>query len=257
MTWSFSRLNLFDDCPYRWFLTYLYRDENGKRVKKKNGFFAEYGSYMHLILQMFFSKILRKDELSTFYVLHFSDNILTKAPSRKIYNNYFKSGFDYFEQFDYPKRRIIGIEREIDFTFADKRWTGFLDLESMTDDGKLIITDHKSRSLKPRSKRHKPTKTDLELDDYLKQLYIYSAAVKERDGKYPDVLEFNCFRTSTIIQEPFDINRLAETEAWAKESIEKITCNKSWEAKPDFWRCRYLCDVSHECEYYAMMMGGE
>lgn len=31
MTWSYSRLEIFDDCPYRWFLTYIHTP----KLKKK------------------------------------------------------------------------------------------------------------------------------------------------------------------------------------------------------------------------------
>lgn len=247
MTWSYSRLTSFGDCPYKWFLTYLYRDENGKPLKKKSGFFAEFGSYMHLILQMYLDGTLQKDDLSTFYIKHFSANVRSRAPNYKIYQNYFEQGFKYLDTIEFPSRNIIGVENKVEFTFADKPWTGFIDVVS--DDGKLIITDHKSRTLKPRSKRSKQTKSDIELDSYLRQLYVYSAPVKEMYGKYPDTLEFNCFRSNIMIQEPFDIGKFHEMEDFAGREIETITKNDNWEARPEYWRCKYLCDVCNDCEY--------
>jgi hypothetical protein len=251
MVWSYSRITSFEDCPYKWFLTYLYRDEHGKSIKKKSGFFAEYGSYMHLILQMYLSGILPRKDLSTFYVAHFNDNVHAKAPNPKIYHNYFEQGFHYFDKISFPQRNILGVEQHVDFTFAGKPFTGFIDVVS--DDGHLIITDHKSRALKPRSKRSKPTKADAELDDYLRQLYVYSAAVKNEYGRFPDLLEFNCFRSQTMIQEPFNPERFYLVEDWAKSEINRITCNDSWKANPDYWRCNNLCDVCHECEYRGLV----
>lgn len=244
-------MNSFNDCPYKWFLTYLYRDENGKPLKKKSGFFAEFGSYIHLILQMYLSGVLPKKELSTFYVTHFKSNVRAKAPNQKIYKNYFEQGFQYLDSISFPKRNILGVEERVDFTFAGKPWTGFIDV--VGDDNRLIITDHKSRTLKPRSKRSKPTKSDAELDDYLRQLYVYSAAVKDKYQRFPDILEFNCFRSQTIIQESFDIQRYHMVEQWAKEEINRITCNNRWQANPDYWRCNYLCDVCRECEYKGLV----
>lgn len=244
-------MNSFSDCPYKWFLTYLYRDENGKPLKKKSGFFAEFGSYIHLILQMYLSGVLPKKELSTFYVTHFKSNVRAKAPNQKIYKNYFEQGFQYLDSISFPKRKILGVEERVDFTFVGKPWTGFIDV--VGDDNRLIITDHKSRTLKPRSKRSKPTKSDAELDDYLRQLYVYSAAVKDKYQRFPDILEFNCFRSQTIIQEPFDIQRYHMVEQWAKEEINRITCNNRWQANPDYWRCNYLCDVCRECEYKGLV----
>lgn len=250
MVWSYSRVSAFDDCPYRWFLTYLYRDKNGNRIKKESSFFAEYGSYMHLILQMYLSGELNKKDLSTFYVRHFKENVSSKAPNQKIYHNYFRQGFDYFEDFAFPDRKILGVEKNVEFTFAGKDFTGYIDVVS-SDDGKLIVTDHKSRTLKKRSKRSKPTMADKELDNYLRQLYLYSSAIKSEYGRFPDALEFNCFRSQDIIQEPFDIEKYHTTEKWAKTEIDRITRNNDWSPRPDYWKCSYLCDVCKECEYRA------
>ena len=249
MVWSYSRVSSFSECPYKWFLTYLYRDRDGRHLRKRSCFFAEYGSYIHLILQMYFRGLLRKEDLPTFYVRHFEKNVRAKAPNRKIYLNYFKQGFSYFEQLAFPEREIVGVEDQVGFTFAGKPFTGFIDLESR--DGRLIITDHKSRALKPRSNRSKPTKSDMELDSYLRQLYVYSAAVQEKFGQYPDILEFNCFREQRLIQEPFDRKRYEQVQDWAKREIESITKCDTWEANPDYWRCNYLCDVCDHCEHRA------
>lgn len=250
MTWSYSRVSSFADCRYKWFLTYLYRDENGNHLKRKSGFFAEFGSYMHLILQLCFTGVLDKKDLSTFYLTHFKDNVRSKAPNQKIYRNYFEQGFRYLELFSFPKRTILGVEEKSDFVFAGKPFTGFIDVVS--DDGRLIITDHKSRTLKARSKRSVPTKTDEELDKFLRQLYVYSAAVKDKYGKFPDLLEFNCFRSQQVIQEPFDLQKYYEVEKWAADEIEAITVNEDWSGEPEYWRCNFLCDVCKECEYKSM-----
>lgn len=251
MTWSYSRLTSFSDCPYKWFLTYLYLDENRNPLKKQSGFFAEFGSYVHSIMEMYLSGVLEKEKLSTYYVAHFAENVRAKAPNQKIHHNYFEQGFFYLDNLIFPERKILGIEEHVDFVFADKPWTGFIDVVTSEDD-KLIIMDHKSRTLKPRTKRSKPTKSDAELDDYLRQLYVYSAAVKDNYGRYPDALEFNCFRSQIIIQEPFKLDRFYEVEDWAAKEIDSITRNNNWKPIPDYWRCNYLCDVCKECEFSKM-----
>lgn len=246
MTWSYSRLTAFDDCHYKWFLNYLYRDEDGLPLQKQSNFFAEFGSYIHLILQMYLSGVLDKEALPSFYLKHFISNVHSSPPNSKIYQNYFNQGLRYVETIALPKREIIGVEKNINFTFAGKPWTAFVD--EISSDGRLIITDHKSRTLKPRSGRSKKTKSDAELDEYLRQLYVYSAAVKESYGCYPDILEFNCFRSGVTIQEPFDMKRYWQVEDWAKKKIETVTTNDNWNANPDFWQCHYLCDMRQECE---------
>ena len=222
----------------------MYDGEN----KKKSGFFAEFGSYIHLIMQLYLLGELKRHDLSTYYVAHFAENVRSKAPNHKIHLNYFNQGFYYLDNIDFPKREIIGVEDEVEFTFANKIWRGFIDVVS-SDNGQLIITDHKSRTLKPRSKRSKPTKSDMELDDYLRQLYVYSVAVKDKYGRFPDILEFNCFRSQTMIREPFKADRLNEIESWTKKEIDQIILNDRWEPQPDYWKCNYLCDVCDDCEF--------
>ena len=89
----------------------------------------------------------------------------------------------------------------------------------------------------------------MELDDYLRQLYVYSVAVKDKYGRFPDILEFNCFRSQTMIREPFKADRLNEIESWTKKEIDQIILNDRWEPQPDYWKCNYLCDVCDDCEF--------
>ena len=72
---------------------------------------------------------------------------------------------------------------------------GVIDLVGRSDTGGLVIVDHKSRALKPRSKRKKPTKTNQELDEYLRQLYLY--AVPEGEGLHSSQpIVYNLFTIS-------------------------------------------------------------
>lgn len=234
-------------------MTYLYYDKNGNPLEKRSSFFSEFGTYIHSILQLYLTGQLSISELSTYYVLHFAEQVRSPPPNSKVRNNYFTQGFEYFERFNYPKREILGVEQKMNFEFAGRQWIGYIDVCSRDRDNRLIITDHKSRTLKPRSNRKKPTKTDKELDDYLRQLYVYAVAVKESSGVYPDTLEFNCFRSNIFIRESFKPERLHEVEDWANTEIEYIITNSDWSAKPDFWRCSYLCDVCEHCEYRNLM----
>lgn len=126
----------------------------------------------------------------------------------------------------------------------------------MAKDGdNIIILDNKSRALKPRSGRKKPTKSDLELDEYLRQLYLYSIPIQTEFQQYPERLEFNCFRTQQIIPEPFREDALEHAKLWALQTIDTITQNEDWSPKMEYWKCKYLCDHSHQCEYQLMNRG--
>lgn len=139
----------------------------------------------------------------------------------------------------------------MEFKIGDKPFTGIIDCVAKDEDG-IILVDNKSRALKERSKRKKPTKSDAELDEYLRQLYLYSIPIKDTFHCYPARLEFNCYRTGQLISEPFREEELERAKQWAADSIEAITNNEDWSPKLDFWKCRYLCDFCDECEYFAM-----
>ena len=208
---------------------------------------------MHSIMQQYLTGVLTKNELVPYYLTHFLTEITEKAPTQKIYQNYLEQGRQYLKTLSFPVRKILKVEDEMHFEFAGYPFTGFLDLMSEDEDGKLYITDHKSRALKPRSNRSKPTLSDVELDKYLRQLYIYAHAVHSLYGRYPDYLEFNCFRTNTWICEPFSIERMQEVEKWARDLIKRITSESEWNAHLEFWFCRLLCDVADECEYEDLL----
>lgn len=243
MEWSYSRLSAFEDCPYLWLQRYIYN------IPGQSKFFAQYGSLMHSILQKYLTGILHKQELVPYYLSHLVSDVTDKAPSHKIHMNYLEQGRQYLKTLSFPTRQIIKVEDKMQFQFAGHPFVGFLDVLSEDEDGQLYITDHKSRALKPRSNRVKPTLSDIELDKYQRQLYIYASAVYQLYGRYPDFLEFNCFRTGTWICEPFRYERLLEVEFWAMQLIEKITATNDWYANLDFWFCKNICDMAMECEY--------
>ena len=126
---------------------------------------------------------------------------------------------------------------------------GFIDYLGEMD-GEYYIVDNKSRDLKPRSKRKTPTVKDKELDEMLIQLYLYAGAVKQKYGKFPKSLCFNCFKTGVFIEEPFEYKKYLAAENWALESINYIENCSDFYPWIDFFPCRYICGVNNECCYY-------
>ena len=123
---------------------------------------------------------------------------------------------------------------------------GFIDYIGEKD-GNFYCIDHKSHDLKPRSGRVKPTAKDKELDEYLRQLYLYSTAIKDKYGKFPDELWFNCYRSGVIIKEKFDEAKYNEVVEWAVRTIEEIKDDTDFEERYDYFWCRWICDQSVNC----------
>lgn len=242
MTWSYSRINCFEQCPYQFFLKYI------NLSKKLPLFFSNYGSFLHDILSRFYSGELSKDQLVTYYLANFRSSVKGKAPNQKIYLNYFQQGMEYLKNISVPAGKIVAVEKSFSFDVDGLPFTGVADL--LVKDGSIVIWDHKARALKERSKRGRYTKSDEELDNYLRQLYLYSIAVKDVYGEYPSHLAFNCYRTGQIVMEPFLMDGLISSKVWAAGVVSRIHEEIKYPPSVDFFRCRYLCDVHNDCEFY-------
>lgn len=75
MTWSYSRISSFEDCPYRWYLKYLRGLRGGRR------FFSDYGSFMHKTIEKYLTGSLPKSELVPYYLTNFAQEVRPPAPS--------------------------------------------------------------------------------------------------------------------------------------------------------------------------------
>ena len=244
MTFSYSRLTAFDSCRYKWLLKYIYGIP-----KIGDSFFSSYGSFIHDILAKFYRSEGDANTLTPYFLEHYFSQVTGKPQKNTTAINYFHAGLDMVSNLKPTDKEILGVEQEVHWTLGGRNYIGYIDLVLKDDDG-IIILDHKSRDLKPRSNRKKPTKGDEELDEYLRQLYLYAIPIKEMYGEYPVSLQFNCFRTGLLIKEPFDTGKFEATKSWAADKANEIECNGDWHPTIDFFGCKYLCDVKQDCEYY-------
>lgn len=252
MTWSYSRIKTFYDCPFRWFLKYIrYPREDWDSL-----FFSSYGSLMHDLLEKFYKNEITADNALALYLVNFKSKVPKTAPNPTVFRNYFNDGFNYLLSLTPISGNIIEVEERAEADIRGIPFTGFIDLE-IEDNNSLLIVDHKSRALKPRSNRKKPTKNDALLDEYLIQLYLYSEFCLQKHGKFPDYLCFNCFRTNTLIREPFIQEQHDRAIHWLTSKIEEIATEKDFEPNADWFKCTFLCDAHDRCDYFCLMKGGE
>lgn len=246
-TWSYSRIKAFSQCKYGFLLKYIYLDNHDK----PHNFFSEYGSFVHSLLEKYYSGKVAWGDLALLYMTGFYNNVIGQAPNSSMFNLYYTKGLSYFESCEPRKENVLGVEKKFEFVIDGIPFVGFADYISEYD-GDLYITDHKSHDLKQRSEGKRKKKSDEELDEYLKQLYLYCVPIKEEFGKYPDVMRFNCYRNGNIIEEKFTESGLANSREWVLSEIDRIYDEDKWEPSPDYFFCRYLCDCRDQCEYYNM-----
>lgn len=214
-------------------------------------FFASYGSFMHKLIELYYKEGRTSEQLCDMYLRDFKSKVVGWAPNKSVFGNYFKSGLQYLKTIKPFPYDVIAIEKRVDFNMSGIPFVGYIDFLGEKD-GELYIVDNKSRNLKPRSTRSKPTKSDLELDDYLKQLYLYSAAVEQEYGRTPQSLCFNCFRTPILIEEPFSEQAYAESRQWLFNKVQEITEETDFSPNIEYFKCTHLCEMRDFCEYYRL-----
>lgn len=243
MVWSFSRLNSFHTCKRMFYKRYVLEDES------ENNFFAQYGSFVHHILEMYSKKEIELFDIIPYYKENFDSFISEEAPPNNyvdLREQYFNKGLRYFESFDGFDDTAIGVEQEInlDIELSDMtiKFIGYIDRLSKDENGNLKVLDHKSKSA---------FKNDKELKEYLRQLYLYSIFVKQQYDKYPTKLEFNMFKENDVVTCDFNKDELEESIQWVEDTIHAIYDEEDFLPKSenpynDFF-CRYICGYKGLC----------
>lgn len=249
MTWSFSRLNSFYNCPHEWYERYVMCQ------KGENGFFGEFGGCCHKILERYEKGEISLFEISQEYEKLFSEMVVHDAPPNKyvdIKQSYFDKGLDYFDNIDLDLENfeILGVEKEVKFKIADKDFIGYIDLlirEKST--GKIIILDHKSASIKflKNGNISKPDKPHVR--EFIRQLCLYAKPVLEEYG-HVDELWWNLFKDKNWLKIPFKKEDYNEAIKWAEDTIKLIENETEFPCNPDTYYCWNLCSQrNNACPY--------
>ena len=227
----------------RWFLKYIC-DE-----KDEPQFYSSYGVFVHKLIGGFYSGKYTAEELPRKFLIDFQSEVKGDRPPGQTSANYIRQGAEYFKDFSPFPLNTVAVEKEIRFDIDGTRFVCIVDYIGERD-GDLYLIDHKSRDMKPRSGRKNPTRKDEELDEMLKQLYLYSAAVRHEYGAFPKYLCFNCFRTGVFIQEPFRITAYEDAIREIMKDISRIENEDDFSPYIDYFACRSICGVHNECCYY-------
>lgn len=254
--YSFSKLAAFLQCPMSFYLQYV---EGTNDDEELPGYFSQYGTLMHSILEQYY-----KDELPVFCLAdewrdrYDSEVTITPPPfpagfGEKNYN----AAVDYLENFEgLPDGyRVLSVERKFVINIGGYNVSGIADL--VMDDGTMhdghsgiIIVDHKTKSMNSMKKEYQL---------YRKQLYLYAIWCKQEYGFYPKTLRFNMVKENVNIDEPFDENMVEVTKQWFIDTIHEIeTCDalEAWETciadgeRKEPYFCRWICGVNPACTRY-------
>lgn len=242
MTWSFSRVEAFEDCPYRWFLRYI------RQYPECPRFYASFGSFMHRLIEGYYRGKLTREQMLSRFLSDFSKEVEGARPKGDTLRKYIECGASYLRSFRPFPYEMLEVEKKVEFEIDGVPFVGFIDFLGKNGED-LVIVDNKSRDLKPRSGKKKPTRKDLELDEMLRQLYLYAAAVEQEYGKLPSYLCFNCFKCGEFIVEPFDEGAYERAKSWAIGKIRQIEDAKDFPPVQNAFSCFWICGVSDFCRY--------
>lgn len=239
MRWSYSSANAFTTCPRMFYLTYL---EGHDRLPNA---FAEWGSFGHEILEKYYKGKLQMFDLSQYYEDNYRENVVTSFPPSRgnaMEDNYYKAGLSYFESFEDPycKDEILGVEQKFKKEIGGSSFVGIIDLIVKDhESGNIFIVDHKSKG---------KFKSQEELHNYLRQLYLYSLYVKDTYGAEPSKLVFNMFRAGNTEEIPFSKEEQVAAEDWLKTTIESAYKEEKFDPNPSSYFCDYICSVRDKCK---------
>lgn len=206
---------------------------------------------MHELLAGFYNGELTREDMLTKFLLDFNTEVEGERPRASTVQQYICKGANYIRSFKPIDAQILGVEQEVRYKIEGIPFIGYIDIIAEDDHG-IFIVDHKSKELSGRSKRKKPTASDLELDEMLKQLYLYAEAIRQKYGKYPYKLCFNSFRAGIMVEEPFNKSACESAKQWALDSIEQIKNAESFRPNLEFFACKNICGLNEDCCYYEM-----
>ena len=244
---SFSTLHQYEQCPYAFYLKKI----DGTEINEGN-FYSDAGGYMHEVLEIIFSGKLPVDDAIPYYIENYSNSVVYETKQSTMEKKY-NQAVDFLAAFDMTQLdnyEILGVEKEVHFELDGYKFIGFIDLllrNKQTE--KIIIVDHKSSDhfLKKDGSPLKNQQANFEA--YSKQMYLYSKAVFDEYGEYPDRIVWNHFFDQQVTNIPFKYEDYCATQQWALNIIRRIYTDENFDAVQNYMMCKVLCGYRNSCCY--------
>ncbi len=238
--WSFSSLELWHTCRQAWYLRYV------KGIKGDGNAFSDYGTYCHKLIEEWAKGELPRIAMAAEYEDGYDEAVAHSFPPfpKGMPARYFEQGKGYFENFNGfgDEFEIIGVEDPFEIELGGNKVVGICDLILRNKNtGDITVIDHKSKTVDRMKKDY---------DTYVKQLYLYAAAVKQKYGVFPVRMAFNLFRSGEMMGEDFVYSKFLNVMGWIKATIAEIKTEVPEghiEPHKDQFFCRWLCDCLFDC----------
>ena len=251
--WSYSRTTSFGHCKYEYYLNYIIHDDD--KYLSEGNYYAEFGSYIHSILEKIFKGELSEDDALQYYLDNYKDNVFYKVKNRSTMDKNYALMADYFAELDLSwlkNYEILGVEKKMKFKLDDYDFIGYIDLLLRDKrDGKIVVLDHKSTEYPFKLDGGLKKKIKDSFEKYKKQMYLYAYAVHEEYGEYPKEMTWNHFKDggkfATI---PFKQKEYEDSLKWFRETLAEIEQEENFEPHEEYFYCANLCNFRKSCEYH-------
>ena len=243
ITYSFSSIGTYDNCPYCFKLSYI--DIEDGRVDNA---FGEFGLLMHDCLEKYLKKEVDAWDLPIYYEENYYNFVKTPFPPYPVGmgERYYQDGLSFVEGFDFnvDDYEIINIEG-----FVKHAYRG-IDLVIKPDavlkhkeTGEISLVDFKTSRLYNNSRDTK------KVNGYLKQLHFYAYILWLKESIEIDKIVIWYIRNQEIREYPVDQDKILETMDWIEDTVGKIKREKEWNPNKSKEN-KYFCD--HICSYRAI-----
>lgn len=233
MTYSFSRVNTFLNCPHAFKQSYLEGEEQWQ-----NGWGVG-GAWSHEVVERVLKGEVHYADASKVW----EDGLppLEFPYMKEAYvQKYVEGSRRFFENFKGISGNILAVERHFEIDIDGISFQGFTDLECRTKEGVNQIVDWKFASESGFSGK--------KLKEKARQLYLYSIAFEQHYNEYPKELFFYLCLYNRPIKLTFDKKAMEEAKDWLKRGVELIESAVEYPKQPQSFFCANLCGVT-SCEH--------
>lgn len=249
MTWSFSRVNSYKECPYQFYLQYIEENKNGV-----SNFYAELGSFMHHILEKILLKEMKVEDAAEYFVNNIDNHVFCEI-KKSTADKAIEACIEYLAATDMEMLDgfdIVGVEMKCEYGINDLNQVGYIDLLlKHKEEGYFVIVDHKSSGYPLKKDGGVLKSKETMFRDYKRQAYLYATYVYGTYGQFPKEIWWNHFKDNKIAKIEFDEDEYKEAVRWFVNTISEIYEDNDFMPNMNYFTCNVLCDFREECVYHV------
>jgi len=195
-------------------------------------------------------------DLPQYFIDNFDTTVITDAPPYPagMRERYKDAGIKFFSEFSFSKENydIINVESKLDFHLKDDIiFTARPDLVLQNKETKKIaLYDYKSSSVFKTNRFGVETRDDKKIDDYYRQMFLYTYALRVTKGIKIDEITLWFTRPDKQVTIPWTKAKEDAAIAWATREIHKIktAVDFPYDNTSQYF-CQNLCGVRSHCIY--------